>query len=257
MNNKNVLLENGVDLEKSLELLDDMSTYDEIMASFLKNVNKKLEDIKNSSESGDLESYGRSAHSLKSDARYLGFTRLAEMAIEHEMESKDNNLDYVRGHVNELIEETNKWVAIGKQYLVYSPRSEEADNTPREKTILIVDDSDLIRTFIYSIFNAEYNVEVASDGEEAIALINADTERKIRAVFLDINMPKVDGFGVLEYFKENNLFSRYPVSIISGVDDKDLINKAFTYSIIDMLQKPFTEKEVKRIVELTLSRSAD
>ena len=66
-------------------------------------------------------------------------------------------------------------------------------------------------------------------------------------------MPKVNGFEVLDYFKENNWFARYPVSIITGNDDKDSIARAFTYPIIDMLSKPFNEKDVKRIVERTIS----
>lgn len=257
MNDIKVLEENGVDLEKSLDLLEDMDTYDEIMNEFLKKANEKLENLRKYSEAGDLENYGRSAHALKSDARYLGFTRLAEMAIEHEMESKDGNINYIHEHLNDIFEETNKMIEVGRKYLVNAPIeiSDESD-TPKEATILVVDDSDLIRTFIYSIFNEQFNVIVANDGSEAITIIENDKENKIKAVFLDLNMPNVDGFGVLEYFKQNNLFSRYPVSIITGVDVKELINRAFQYSIIDMLQKPFTEKDVKRIVERTLSRSA-
>ena len=254
MNDKNILLENGVDLEKSLELLDDMSTYDEIMAAFLKNVDSKVEDIKKNCEAGDLEAYGRSAHSLKSDARYLGFTKVAEMAIQQEMEAKDGNTEYIHEHIDDFISAVYNMVDICKKYLVVKPVGEETDTTPKEKSILAVDDSDLIRAYIHSIFNTEYNVIVASDGSEAIKIIDNDKDRTIKAVLLDLNMPNVDGFGVLEHFRENNLFSKYPVSVITGIDDKELINKAFTYNIIDMLQKPFTEKDVKRILETTLSR---
>ncbi len=257
MNDINILKENGVDLEKSLDLLEDMETYDEIMSEFLKKANEKLNDLKTFSEAGDLESYGRSAHALKSDARYLGFTHLAEMALEHEMESKDGNINYVHDHLNEIFEETNKMIELGRRYLVNAPIEivDENNGTPKEATILVVDDSDLIRSFIYSIFNERFDVVVAVDGGEAITIIGNDTENKIKAMFLDLNMPNVDGFGVLEYFNQNNLFAKYPVSIITGAEDRDLIDKAFQYPIVDMLQKPFTEKDVKRIVERTLSRA--
>ena len=257
MNDIKILEENGVDLEKSLELLEDMDTYDEIMNEFLKKANEKLEDLRKYCEAGDLESYGRSAHALKSDARYLGFTNLAQMAIEHEMESKDGNIAYIQEHLKDIFEETNKMIEIGRKYLVNAPIeiTDESD-TPKEATILVVDDSDLIRTFIYSIFNEEFNVIVADDGSEAITILQNDNKNIIKAVFLDLNMPNVDGFGVLEFFKQNNLFGKYPVSIITGADDKESIDKAFKYPIIDMLQKPFTEKDVKRIVERTISRSA-
>ena len=252
MNDINVLKENGVDLEKSLELLEDMGTYDEIMSEFLKESSNKRADLKKYAEAGDLESYGRCAHSLKSDARYLGFTQVAEKAIEHEMESKDGNIDFVHGHVDDIINEVGKMVEVGRKYLVQAPIEIIDDETPKESTILVVDDSDLIRTFIYSIFNSEFNVVVAEDGSSAITIIENDKDEKIKAVFLDLNMPNVNGFGVLDYFNEHNLFNKYPVSIITGVDDKDLITRAFKYNIVDMLQKPFTEKDVKRIVERTI-----
>ena len=66
-------------------------------------------------------------------------------------------------------------------------------------------------------------------------------------------MPGVNGFEVLDYLKENDLFNKYPVSIITGADDRDTITRAFEYKIVDMLQKPFNERDVKRIVERTIS----
>ena len=65
-------------------------------------------------------------------------------------------------------------------------------------------------------------------------------------------MPKVDGFAVLNFMQENNLFSKIPVSIISGDSSKETIDKAFTYQIVDMLSKPFSEQSVKMVIEKTL-----
>ena len=65
-------------------------------------------------------------------------------------------------------------------------------------------------------------------------------------------MPKVDGFAVLDYINENQLFNKIPVSIISGDCSKDTIAKAFGYPIVDMLAKPFTETDIKHVVEKTI-----
>ena len=65
-------------------------------------------------------------------------------------------------------------------------------------------------------------------------------------------MPHVNGFEVLDYMKEHDLFTVYPVSIISGNCDQSAIDRAFQYPIIDMLSKPFTEADVTRIVERTI-----
>ena len=66
-------------------------------------------------------------------------------------------------------------------------------------------------------------------------------------------MPKVDGFAVLDYMKENNLLSKMPVTIVSGDSSSEAINKAFTYDIVDMLNKPFSEAKIKEVVEKTIN----
>ena len=49
------------------------------------------------------------------------------------------------------------------------------------------------------------------------------------------------------------LFRSIPISIITGVDDKESIDKAFKYPIVDILLKPFNERDVKRILEKTIN----
>lgn len=122
-----------------------------------------------------------------------------------------------------------------------------------KKTILVVDDSNIIRNFVKRIFSDTYGVGTAKDGEEAIDILAANRENdNIVCMLLDLNMPKVDGFAVLEYMKENNLFSKFPVSIISGDSSKETIDKAFKYQIVDMLGKPFNESSIRSAVEKTI-----
>ena len=71
-------------------------------------------------------------------------------------------------------------------------------------------------------------------------------------MLLDLNMPNVNGFEVLEYFRTNSLFTKIPVSIITGEDSRENIERAFTYPIADVLSKPFNERDVKRVVEKTI-----
>ena len=65
-------------------------------------------------------------------------------------------------------------------------------------------------------------------------------------------MPKVDGFAVLDYMKENDLLKKMPVSIISGDSSKETIDRAFTYEIVDMVAKPFNDSNIKTVVEKTI-----
>lgn len=255
MKDVNILINNGIDVEKSLELFGDMEIYNETLEEFLSGVEQKLINIKRYKEASDMANYAILVHSLKSDARYLGFTKLAEYSYNHEMASKANNVNYVYEYYDILMQEAKRIIKLVSSYLGKSitvTTTEEIKKTVKDKAILVVDDSDMIRNFISKIFNDTFDVIMAHDGKEAIDIISNATDNKIKGILLDLNMPNVDGFEVLNYFKINSLFNKYPVSIITGADDKDSINRAFTYPIIDMLQKPFNERDVKRVVEKTI-----
>ena len=93
---------------------------------------------------------------------------------------------------------------------------------------------------------------VAKDGNEAIQLVKAK-QNNIGGMLLDLNMPNCDGFAVLEYFKQKDLFKKIPVSLITGEDSKELITKAFQYPIVDMLSKPFNVEKAKSVLEKTIA----
>lgn len=67
-------------------------------------------------------------------------------------------------------------------------------------------------------------------------------------ILLDLNMPNLNGFDVLEFLKEQNLTNKIPVVIITGDDTKETIKKAFNYGVLDVLNKPFTEDNIKRVI---------
>lgn len=252
MKDVNILKSNGVNVDQSLELFGDMDMYNETLEEFLNGVEKKLGDIKKFKEAGDMANYAILVHSLKSDSKYLGFTKLAELSYDHEMKSKENNLDYVYANYDSLMEEANRIVKLTSEYIgkEVSITVEEIKPTViKDKTILVVDDSTLIRSFIEKVFNDTYEIVLATDGLEAINIINSDKDKKIIGMLLDLNMPNFNGFEVLEYFKQNSLFAKMPVSIITGDDAKETVDKAFTYPIIDVLGKPFNERDVKRVIE--------
>lgn len=117
------------------------------------------------------------------------------------------------------------------------------------KKILVADDSKIISNIVNRAFNGEYEVVIAYNGREAIDIIKNNVDDSIVGILLDLNMPEVDGFAVLDYFKENNLFKRIPVCIITGDVQKDRIDRAFNYDIVDVLAKPFTFDNVREEVE--------
>ncbi|MBQ2946621.1 MAG: response regulator [Bacilli bacterium] len=116
-----------------------------------------------------------------------------------------------------------------------------------EKAIIVADDSMIVKNIVEKAIDDEYMVLKASNGKEAIKHIT-DKKYEIIGMLLDLNMPESDGFMVLNYFKNNNLFKKYPIVIISGDDTKETIEKAFTYDIVDMLNKPFSKDNVNSMV---------
>ena len=252
MKDVSILTNNGVNVQKSLELFGDMATYDDTLHDFLAEIDNKLAKIKMFKEQSDMANYAILVHSLKSDSRYFGFEKLAELAYNHEMESKANNMYYVTDHYDELMHEANRILQIVKEYMGVETGTFQQTVKPiviKDKTILVVDDSNVVRNFVYKIFNNEYDVLIANDGSEAINILNNNVDDKIVGVLLDLNMPNVNGFEVLDYFKNANLFARIPVAIITGEGTDENIKKAYTYPIVDMLQKPFNEVNVKNIVD--------
>ena len=97
----------------------------------------------------------------------------------------------------------------------------------------------------YKIPFDEYKIIKASNGKEAILKLN---ELNIYALLLDLNMPNTNGFEVLEYLKNNDLIEKIPVVIITGDDTEETIKKAFSYPILDVLNKPFKEDNIKSIL---------
>ncbi len=125
-------------------------------------------------------------------------------------------------------------------------------NQGKTKTIVIVDDDKMTCNLLQKTFEDTYKIVVANDGQEAINILSDNTDLntlqkkdKIVGVFLDLNMPVVDGFGVLDYMSSKNLLSRIPVIVISGDYDQATKDRAYSYPIADVLEKPFNIQIVK------------
>ena len=115
--------------------------------------------------------------------------------------------------------------------------------------IIVADDSMIIQNIVEKGIGEGYKVLKAKHGKEAINHIIKNKKENIIGVFLDLTMPEYDGFMVLQYFKNNNLFHKYPVVIISGDDTRATIDKAFRFDIVDMLAKPFSKDNISIMIE--------
>ena len=117
-----------------------------------------------------------------------------------------------------------------------------------EQTILVVDDSNITRNLIEKTYKDQYKVLMAANGREAIDIVDTMPEGIIVAILLDLNMPDLDGFAVLDYFKQKGLFDKIPVSIITGDSSKETISRVMTYNVVDILIKPFSAFDIEKVV---------
>lgn len=239
MNNIDLLNAYNVDVNAALELWGDMDSYNESLKEFKDTLNSKLSNLEDYKNNSDWQNYAILVHSMKSESKYLGFMNEAEIFLAHELNGKEGNAEFIQNNFNTLKETVRKMVTLLNSYF-----SEDGNNI-NKKNILIADDSNIILNYLEKNIAEEYKILKANDGSEAINnLKNYD----IYAILLDLNMPGIDGFEVLKYLKENNLIDKIPVVIITGDDTEETIKKVFSYPILDVLNKPFNDKSIEKIL---------
>ena len=115
--NTQILINGGVDINHALELLGDMEMFNDTLKDFLNESATRIPSIIRDFNNNDMENYAILVHAMKSDSKYLGFTKLAEMSYEHEMASKNGNIEFVKENINPLIIEANRIINLVKTYL--------------------------------------------------------------------------------------------------------------------------------------------
>ena len=130
------------------------------------------------------------------------------------------------------------------------------DNIPvvrpkvKKDKLLIADDSSMITKFVGHILSNDYDVVIAKNGNEAIKLLDDSEFRKdLKLCLLDLNMPEVDGYTILEHCKQKGYFDEIPIAVESGVEDTQDLDKINSYPVVGVLLKPFKESDLRRIIE--------
>ncbi len=122
-----------------------------------------------------------------------------------------------------------------------------SDNNDKEKpTVLIADDSKVIRKSIIKMLGEEYHVLEAADGQEALEILEEND--KIRLLFSDLGMPRMDGYELLEAVRNNEDegLAEIPVIIVTGQEDtEEAKEKMLEMGATDLIGKPFHSAELK------------
>ena len=121
----------------------------------------------------------------------------------------------------------------------------------KRDTILIVDDMELNRVILRSLFEKEYNLLEAENGEQGLLLLEQCRSR-IAVVLLDLMMPVMDGYSVMKELGRRGFLRDIPVIIITAEDSSDNEMRAFDLGASDIIMKPFEPHVVKRRVQNTV-----
>ena len=111
--------------------------------------------------------------------------------------------------------------------------------------VLAVDDNAAQISLVEKYFNGSEKIEIvgkATNGKEAIEMLESKIDFDI--MLLDLIMPKVDGFGVLDYMKENNIDKK--VIVMSSFNDEETIREVSTYGVKYYALKPFELKSLEK-----------
>ena len=119
----------------------------------------------------------------------------------------------------------------------------ETSNLPTTPTILVVDDSINVRRYLsLTLEKAGYQVEQAKDGQEAVDKLIGGL--LVQAVICDLEMPRLNGYGVLEEIKERPEFADLPIAMLTSRSNEKHKKLAMNLGAAAYFSKPYDEKEL-------------
>ena len=127
----------------------------------------------------------------------------------------------------------------------------------KEETLLIVDDEEINRAILANIFESEYNIMEAEDGQQALEVIETDPAA-LSAVLLDVVMPRVSGIELLRQMSRQGLTEKIPVFLVTSDAGSTTMRDAYELGVMDVILKPVVPYVVRRrvnsVVELFRAR---
>lgn len=146
---------------------------------------------------------------------------------------------------------TSKNMVVTESDLQHETQNITNPSATHKYKILIVDDSEMNREIFSSILGDEFDILEAADGKECISVIRK-YGRDIALVLLDIVMPEMDGFEVLEFMNKHEWIDDIPVIMISSEDSAASVKKAYEMGVSDYINRPFDVEVVHRRVFNTI-----
>jgi len=237
-----------------------------LQSSFPAENRGKIKKIRVAIDTGDIKHARLHVHTLKSNAGLIKEHRLQELATTVEQMIEDGKIKDIAPHLNHLESElkmvldklkplSTKAVKTGAEDKNEDKKTKSAANKAAErdnkKGILIVDDEKSNIIALTHFLREEYSVFVTRDSRDAVEMAE---DHRPDVILLDIIMPEMDGYEVIDALKKSKKAHDIPVVFISGLTSPDAIKKGFSLGASDYITKPFESSAVKEKIKKLLAK---
>lgn len=239
------------------ELRETLGTaFAKMLRVFVEDLPRYLSELEAALKVGAIDQVPNIAHTIKGSASNIGARRLAEICRHLEAVARKLDITTVRMLYNSVVAESEALITMLTNELDGKPLGQSESVTDHPAHILVVDDDRSTRVAFRNVLEDEgYQVFEAENGAAAIEYCNAQAPDLI---LMDGRMPVMDGFSACQHLKQHTDCSHIPVLIITGLEDEDSIEKAFSVGATDYISKPVNFSVLrKRIAHLMHASRAE
>lgn len=226
---------------------NDLDFYMEILHAY--HDDDRLPAIQNHYHEADWKNYQIMVHALSSSSKLIGAEVLSVKAKELELAVKRDDTDYVHAHHTETMT-LYKELQYNLSKL-FSPVVKTTISRPDSFSVLIVDDDKLNLMTAHKILESYFTVTSLETGADALEYVN---NHFVDLILLDIHMPGMDGFQVIDALKSGESTKNIPVIFLTADLDSDAELAGFKAGAMDYIRKPFVPdimlERINRVLEL-------
>lgn len=214
---------------------------------------EKVENLEAFYELRDWANYWILLHELVVVFRGIGATGLCEQARQMELAAKEQNVYYLDRHHPKLIKECRTMQKASGENVFGEKEKPSHDTVPEKKgNILAVDDDTKNICMLKTILADRFEVEGVYSGREALMRLEEHTPE---VILLDLHMPDMDGFEVMEQLQQSERTRDIPVIFLTSNRSRSVEARGFKVGAQDFLLKPFVAEvviqRVARVLELS------
>jgi len=250
----------GLNVSKGISLTGGaLDTYLKVVKTYYENGNMMLKELKSCADSGSIELYGIHVHALKGISGSIGADNIQTSAEALETAAERGDIEFIRANNPKLLADLQIILDNINKALFKSVESQTDDkevqrnsmDQGQKKKILLIDDSDSFILILNSILKDDYETLISLDGEDGL-----DTARvtKPDLILLDVVMPGMSGYEVLETLKADDTLQSIPVILISGKSSEESEAKGYALGAAGYIKKPFEKAAVKDMVDSVLAQ---